>query len=251
MTRIFLSGATGAMGRTITDFVAPLEDITIVGGYSSPAVQYADYPVVDDLSAVDASTFDMIVDFSHFSVLPSIASFAQKHHKPILIATTGIDADGEALIRELSQSVPVFRTANMSFGVNLMARLLEQAAKSSDGYDIEIVEAHHNKKVDAPSGTAVMLANAIVENRPSDSILLYGRYGKDTRRRPEEITIHAIRGGTIPGDHTVIFAGADEVIEIKHSALSKRVFADGAVKAVRFLQGKPVGLYNMNDIINQ
>mgnify|MGYP000977368745 CR=1 FL=1 len=251
MTRLFLSGATGAMGRTITEFVADLDDIVITGGYACPAEQYYDYPVYDDLSAVDPSTFDMIVDFSHFSVLGDIIAFARRSEKPIVVATTGIDAEGEAMIQEASAVVPVFRTANMSFGVNLMVRLLKQAAKASAGYDIEIIEAHHNKKVDSPSGTAVMLANAIVENRPSETALLYGRHGKDTRRKAEEITIHAVRGGTIPGDHTVLFAGADEVIEIKHSALSKKVFADGAVKAVRFLAGKPVGLYNMDDVINQ
>lgn len=250
MIRIFMVGCDGAMGRTITDFVKPLEDIEISGGYSPITDYQCEYPVYNDFDDVDADSFDVIVDFSHFSLFNKLADFAQRCRKPLMVATTGLEAGSVNKLKELSADFSVFHTANMSYGVNLMVNLLEKAVQNIEGFDIEILEAHHNKKVDAPSGTALMIANAIKNNIKRPVEFLYGRYGKNTKRKEEEITIHAIRGGTIPGEHTVIFAGQDEILEIKHTALSKKVFAAGAVKAVRFIANKPNGFYDMNSIIN-
>ena len=243
-------GCDGAMGRTITDFVKPLEDIEISGGYSPITDYTCDYPVYNNFDDVDADSFDVIVDFSHFSLFDQLADFAKRCRKPLLVATTGLEASCVDKLKEMSADFSVFHTANMSYGVNLMVSLLQKAVQNIDGFDIEIVEAHHNKKADAPSGTALMIANAIKNSIKRPVEFLYGRYGKSTKRQEQEITIHAIRGGTIPGEHTVIFAGQDEILEIKHTALSKKVFAAGAVKAARFIADKPNGFYDMNSIIN-
>lgn len=250
MIKLFLIGCDGAMGRTITDFVASQPDIEVTGGYSPVKEYHCEYPVFNDFNDIDAKLFDVIVDFSHFSLFDKIAAFAKRCKKPIIVATTGLSKDNVAALKELSKQFSVFHTANMSYGVNLMLSLIEKASLNIDGYDIEIIEKHHNKKVDAPSGTALMIANTIKNNIKRPVEFLYGRYGKDTKRKEQEITIHAVRGGTIPGEHTVIFAGQDEIIEITHSALSKKVFAAGAIKAARFIADKENGFYDMNSIIN-
>ncbi len=250
MIKLFLIGCDGAMGRTITDFVRTLEDIQVAGGYSPIQDYHCEYPVFNDFDKVDPQLFDIIVDFSHFSLFDKITAFAKKCKKPIIVATTGLSKDNVATLKELGSTFPVFHTANMSYGVNLMLSLIAKASSNIDGYDIEIIEKHHNKKVDSPSGTALMIANTIKNNIRRPVEFLYGRYGKDTKRKEQEITIHAVRGGTIPGEHAVIFAGTDEIIEIKHSALSKKVFAAGAMKAARFIIDKENGFYDMNSIIN-
>jgi 4-hydroxy-tetrahydrodipicolinate reductase len=250
MIKLFLIGCDGAMGRTITDFVSSQPDIKVAGGYSPMQDYCCEYPVFNEFDKIDPQLFDVIVDFSHFSLFDKIAVFAEKCKKPIIVATTGLSKDNVATLKELSGAFPVFHTANMSYGVNLMLSLIEKASLNIDGYDIEIIEKHHNKKADSPSGTALMIANTIKNNIKRPVEFLYGRYGKDTKRKKQEITIHAVRGGTIPGEHTVIFAGADEIIEIKHSALSKKVFAAGAIKAAKFIIAKENGFYDMNSIIN-
>jgi 4-hydroxy-tetrahydrodipicolinate reductase len=242
-------GCDGAMGRTITEFVKTQEDINYkrriltVKGYS------CEYPVYNNFDDVDPDIFDIAVDFSHFSLFDSIANFAQRCKKPIIIATTGLSEENVATLKKLSKDFSVFLTKNLSYGVNLMLDLIAKASCNTSGYDIEIIEKHHNKKVDAPSGTALMIANTIKNNINRPVEFLYGRYGKDTKRKEQEITIHAVRGGTIPGDHTVIFAGPDEIIEISHSALSKKVFAAGAIKAARFICDKKNGFYDMTSIL--
>ncbi|MGI6348796.1 MAG: 4-hydroxy-tetrahydrodipicolinate reductase [Eubacteriaceae bacterium] len=251
MIRIFMVGCDGAMGRTITDFVTTQDDIEISGGFSPIAGYTCDYPVYHNFDDVDADSFDVIVDFSHFSLFSSLSEFAKRCKKPLLVATTGLEAGSVEKLKELSNHFSVFHTANMSYGVNLLVNLVEKAVQNIEGFDIEIVESHHNKKADAPSGTALMIANAIKNNIRRPVEFLYGRHGKSTKRKEEEITIHAVRGGTIPGEHTVIFAGQDEILQIQHTALSKRVFAAGAIKAVRFIVDKPNGMYDMNSIINE
>lgn len=250
MIKLFMIGADGAMGRTISEFVKTQDDIIISAGYSPLKAYSCEYPVYNNFDDVDADIFDVAVDFTHFSLFDSIAGFAQRCKKPIIIATTGLSEENVDVLKKISKDFSVFHTKNMSYGVNLMLELIAKAAGKADGYDIEIIEKHHNKKVDAPSGTALMIANTIKNNINRPVEFLFGRYGKDTKRKEQEITIHAVRGGTIPGDHTVIFAGPDEVIEISHSALSKKVFAAGAIKAARFIADKKSGFYDMNSIIN-
>lgn len=250
MIKLFMIGCDGAMGRTISEFVKTQEDIIISAGFSPLKGYSCEYPVYNSFDDVDADIFDVAVDFSHFSLFDSVANFAKRSGKPIIVATTGLSDENVAALKELSKEFSVFRSQNMSYGVNLMLDLIAKAASKTAGYDIEIVEKHHNKKVDAPSGTALMIANTLKNSIDHPVEFLYGRHGKDTKRKEQEITIHAVRGGTIPGEHTVIFAGPDEIIEIAHSALSKKVFAAGAVKAARFIADKKIGFYDMNSIIN-
>jgi len=250
MIRLFMIGCDGAMGRTISNFVKTQDDIVISAGFSPIAGYKAEYDVYNNFDDVDPEIFDVAVDFSHFSLFDSIAKFAKRCKKPIVLATTGLTEENMQALKELSNDICVFRSRNMSYGVNLIVDLISRAAGKASGFDIEIIEKHHNKKADAPSGTALMIAEAIKSNAARDIDFLFGRYGKDTKRKENEITIHAVRGGTIPGEHTVIFAGEDEIIQIQHTALSKTVFAAGAVKAARFIAGRKNGYYDMNSIIN-
>ena len=192
---------------------------------------------------------DVIIDFSHHSTIEDTLSYAIKTKTPIVIATTGFNDEELTKIKKASNIIPIFHSSNMSLGVNVLVKLVKEAAKSLNGFDIEIIEKHHNKKLDAPSGTAVMIANGVKEVLP-DSEYIYGRHGRSDKRSSNEIGIHAIRGGTIVGEHTTIFAGHDEVVEIKHSAQSKDIFAKGAIAAAKFLVKQEAGYYNMNNMLN-
>ena len=192
---------------------------------------------------------DVIIDFSHHSTIDDTLSYAIKTKTPIVIATTGFNEEELEKIKKASNIIPIFHSSNMSLGVNVLVKLVKEAAKSLNGFDIEIIEKHHNKKLDAPSGTAVMIANGVKEVLP-DSEYIYGRHGRSDKRSSNEIGIHAIRGGTIVGEHTTIFAGHDEVVEIKHSAQSKDIFAKGAIAAAKFLVKQEAGYYNMNNMLN-
>ena len=196
----------------------------------------------------------MIIDFSHFSAFPRVIAFAEKRRLPLVIATTGLTAEDEACIAEKAELFPIFKTANMSLGVNVIANVLRNISGIlAPGFDIEIVEKHHNRKADAPSGTAILLADAanagIEAAGGAPKRYTYGRNGRDCRRMPDELGIHAVRGGTIAGEHTVLYAGDDELIEIRHTALSRKIFGNGALAAARFLVTKSNGLYDMRDVI--
>ena len=191
---------------------------------------------------------DVIIEFTHHSTIDDTLSYAIKTKTPIVIATTGFNDEELTKIKKASNIVPIFHSSNMSLGVNVLVKLVKEAAKSLNGFDIEIIEKHHNKKLDAPSGTAVMIANGVKEVLP-DSEYIYGRHGRSDKRSSNEIGIHAIRGGTIVGEHTTIFAGHDEVVEIKHSAQSKDIFAKGAIAAAKFLVKQEAGYYNMNNML--
>lgn len=191
-------------------------------------------------------SFDVIIDFSHPSYLDMIMDYIEKTNTPLVVATTGYTQEQIAIIKEAGKKHPIVYTANFSLGVTVMEEVLRQIAPIlEDSFDMEVIEKHHNKKVDAPSGTAKMLVNALNENKQYEEV--HGREGM--RVRSKEIGIHAIRGGSIVGEHSVIFAGEDEVLEIKHEAHSKHIFANGAIKAASFLVGKKPGLYNMNDVL--
>ena len=201
------------------------------------------------LSAISINP-DVIIDFSHPSVLNELLDYCLTNRVALVIATTGYSQEQISKIHQAAKEIPLFFTANMSIGVNLIAELAKKATSVLGGqFDIEIIEKHHNQKIDAPSGTAIMLADAINEELNNEYSYTYDRHSIREKRTNKEIGLHAVRGGTIVGDHDIIFAGRDEVITLSHHAASKEVFAVGAVNAAIFLKGKEPGLYNMKDLI--
>lgn len=249
MTRILLSGANGKMGRVITRCAAEQAGCEIVSGVDLNTTPYSDFPIEATFEECGAGA-DVIIDFSNPVVLDSLLGYARRMGLPVVIATTGYSQDQIAKIREAAQQIPVFFSFNMSLGVNLMAALAKKAAEVLGGqFDIEIVEKHHNQKIDAPSGTALMLADAINETLGNTEKYVYDRHAQRMKRTRHEIGLHSVRGGTIVGEHEIIFAGHDEVLSLKHQAMSKEIFAVGALNAARFLPGKPAGLYDMSQLV--
>ena len=248
MTKIILNGCNGKMGLAVSRLVAERDDCEIVAGVDLKTDIQREFPVFDNINEVKGG--DVIIDFSHPSCLGSLLEYAVTTKTPIVVATTGLsDADIEN-VRSASKAVPVFFTFNMSLGINLLVELSKTASKVlGDRFDIEIIEKHHNQKIDAPSGTAIMLANAINEVNDGKYVYEYNRQAKREKRDAKEIGIHAIRGGNIVGEHEVIFAGHDEVISLSHSAGSKEVFAAGAVNAAVFISNVKPGLYDMKNLI--
>ncbi len=247
---ILVCGVNGAMGKAVVDCVANMDNVTVLSGYDKISENKYPFPVYTDLSAIKED-IQGVIDFSHSSVAKSIAEYCAENKVPLVSATTGIDKDTEEYYHEISNLIPVFRSKNFSYGISVMKKLIELATMLLfEDYDIELIEAHHNKKADAPSGTAQMLLESIEKSSDTQYEMLYGRYGNDCKRNKNEITVHALRGGTIVGDHTVMYAGEDEIISISHKALSKKVFAVGAIKAMRFIAQKENGYYSMDDITN-
>lgn len=244
--KIILVGATGAMGKVVSEVVLNSEH-EIVCGISSKD-QMCDYPIYNDFSKIDKKA-DVIIDFSVPNNLENILTYAKKVNIPVVLATTGYSKEDDELINTVSRDIPILKSGNMSLGVNLMKNLVSEMTKVLNDFDIEIVEAHHNKKVDAPSGTAKMLLESVESERNINKVV-YGREGKDQKREKNDVGIHSIRGGSIVGEHTVIFAGEDELVEIKHTALSKKIFANGAIDAANYLLDKTNGLYTMDNVIN-
>lgn len=251
MTRIALTGACGKMGRVIEQLVRSREDCEICAGIDLAGVKYSDFPVYKSLFDM-AETPDAVIDFSHPSALPDLLSYCGMKNIPLVIATTGYSAEETEKIKASAQSFPIFFTFNMSLGINLLVDLAKRATKVLGGqFDIEILEKHHNLKKDAPSGTAIMIAEAINAELDNKMHYVYDRHNVRKPREPEEIGLHSIRGGTIVGEHDIIFAGHDEVITLSHSAGSKEVFAVGAINAAVFMNGKPKGLYEMSDLLKE
>ncbi len=251
MTKIILNGCNGKMGQVITRLVSEDKDCEIVAGFDINDFLPNPYPVFTNMDEFKGEA-DVIVDFSHPSVLEKLLEFAKVRNIAVIICTTGLSAQQKEHLKEISKDIPVFFSANMSLGINLLTALAKKAAVLLEGnFDIEIVERHHNQKIDAPSGTALAIADAISDVLSEPSEYVYDRHSVRRKRRKSEIGLHAVRGGTIVGDHEIIFAGNDEVIELKHSAASKEVFAVGAVKAAKFVSAKPAGMYDMNDLIGE
>lgn len=249
MTNIILSGCNGRMGRAITNMSAEINNIKIVAGIDINDYLENDYPVFTDILKCDTNA-DVIVDFSHPSAFQNILEFAKKRKLPLIVATTGLSNEQKHELFEAKTEIPVFYSANMSLGVNLLINLAKKAtAILSGNFDIEIVEKHHNKKLDAPSGTALAIADGISEVLDKAPEYVFDRHSIRKERTKAEIGIHSIRGGTIVGEHDVIFAGKDEVITLSHQATSREVFATGTLKAAEYMKAKPCGLYSMDDLI--
>lgn len=251
MIRILLNGCNGKMGQAITRSCKFNDKLLIVAGVDTAIQADRNYPVYTEPKQVKEN-IDIIIDFSHPCALESILNYAIEKSLPIVIATTGHNDAQKQLIINASESIPVLVSANMSLGINLIVDLAKRAAKMLHGsFDIEIIEKHHNQKIDAPSGTALAIADSINSALPGNEMkYVYDRHSSMQKRTRDEIGIHSVRGGTIAGEHTIIFAGNDEIIEIKHTAISKDLFAEGALKAAAFLYGKPPGYYKMQDIFS-
>ena len=250
MTRIILTGCNGKMGQVITRLVSNDPDAEIVAGCDPYNGIKNTYPVYSDVNDV-VEKADAIIDFSHPSSLNALLEYSIKTKTPVIICTTGHTPEQKQAIIDASVEAPVFYSANMSLGINLISGIVKNAAKTLEGlFDIEIIEKHHNQKIDAPSGTALMLADSVNSGLNEKAEYVYERASKHEKRSKNEIGIHAVRGGTIVGEHEVIFAGNDEIIEIKHTALSKEVFAVGAIRAAKYMSGiTQPGHYDMNDVI--
>lgn len=248
MLHILLSGASGRLCSTIARLVADRNDMEVLGGVDVNPVAGATYPIWTSFDEV-AGTPDVIIDCSFHTAVSGLLDYAVTHHIPTVICTTGHTEDESARIHEAAKTIPVLHSRNMSLGINLLSELVKKtAAVLGQDYDIEVLEMHHNKKLDAPSGTALMLAEAAAEGRDGDTTFVYDRHEVRKAREKSEIGISSIRGGTIVGEHEVIFAGTDEVIRLSHSAGSRDLFAVGAIKAAKYLADKNPGFYTMADV---
>ena len=250
MVRIIMSGCNGHMGQTITRIVKETEGAEVVAGIDKYKGIENDYPVYGDISECTEEA-DAVIDFSAPAALDGLLDYGRKTKTPLILCTTGYTDEQKKAIEDSSNEVPILRSANMSLGVNVLAKLLTEAVKqlAPAGFDVEIVEKHHNLKKDAPSGTALYLADSVNAGADNKYKYVYDRSQRSEARPHDEIGISAVRGGTIPGDHDVIFAGEDEVITFSHRAYSKAVFAKGAVQAAVYMKGKAPGMYSMSDVV--
>ncbi|MBR6185683.1 MAG: 4-hydroxy-tetrahydrodipicolinate reductase [Clostridia bacterium] len=243
MLKILLSGACGRMGRQVAALAEDAQ-AEIVAGVDVHADGDQKFPVYPSFSLVREEA-RVIVDFSRPEALPALLAYAKAHGLPVVLAATGYNEDDLASIREAAKEIAVFRSANMSLGVHVLRMLARQAAQLLPGYDIEIIEKHHNQKIDAPSGTALMLYDAV---STPQTVPIFGRSGRTQKREKNEIGIHAIRGGTVPGEHEVGFYGPSEVVTITHSAQDRSIFARGALSAAHFIAAQAPGTYDMEDL---
>lgn len=245
MTRLILSGACGRMGRMIAQEASPA-GFEVAAGVDRTGAAYAGFAVFEAFFGLPRA--DVMIDFSSPGNLPAVLDHALSQALPCVLGTTGYTESDLALIGDAAGRIPIFQASNMSLGVYVLTELTRQAARLLPGFDIEIIEKHHKEKADSPSGTALTLLEAVRQpgQRP-----VFSREGRDTRRAEEEIGIHAVRGGTVPGEHEVGFYGSHEVLRLVHSAQSRLIFALGALKAARFLLGKPSGLYGMKDLAGE
>lgn len=250
MIKLIMHGCNGAMGQVISKIVEETEGAVMVAGIDRVDEGKNDYPVFTDIKECDVEA-DAIIDFSAAPAVDALLDYAVEKQIPVVVCTTGLSDEQLAKLEEASKKVAVLRSANMSLGVNTLLKLINAATKvlAEAGFDIDIVEKHHRKKLDAPSGTAIALADAINDALNHEYEYVYDRSERREQRPVKEIGISAVRGGTIVGEHEVIFAGQDEVIEFKHTAYSKAIFGKGAVSAAMFLAGKPAGIYNMSHVI--
>lgn len=250
MTNIIMHGCNGAMGQTITNIVGEDENVRIAAGIDIVDNRDNGYPVYTSIDQCDVEA-DVVIDFASARAVDGLLDYCLVRKLPLVLCTTGLSEEQLESVKKASERIAVLKSANMSLGINMLLKMVKSAAKvlGGAGFDIEIVEKHHNQKVDAPSGTALALADSINEAMDQQYEYIYDRSKRREKRGKKELGISAVRGGSIVGEHEIIFAGTDEVIEISHTAYSKAVFAKGSVAAARFLAGKPAGFYDMSHVI--
>lgn len=250
MIKVLMHGCNGKMGQMITGLIRDDEQVEIAAGVDAYTGLSNDYPVFANIESCDVDV-DVVIDFSNAGAVDALLDFCVEKQVPVVLCTTGLSEEQLKRVGEVSQKAAVLKSANMSMGINLLLKMLKDAAKvlAPAGYDIELVERHHNQKVDAPSGTALALADSMNEALDHEYTYIYDRSQVRKKREQKEMGISAVRGGTIVGEHEVIFAGPDEVIEFRHTAYSRSVFGKGAVEAAKFLAGKEAGMYDMSDVI--
>lgn len=250
MIRVILHGSNGKMGRVVESLVREEPAMKIVAGVDRVEEAFSDFPVFPSMEACNVEG-DVVIDFSNAQAVDGMIQVCKTKKIPVVLCTTGLSEEQLDKVEEASKEVAILRSANMSLGINLLQKLLKEAASvlAPAGFDMEVVEKHHRKKLDAPSGTALALADAMKEPLSGEYTYVYDRSGVRQERGDKEIGVSAVRGGTIVGEHDAIFAGCDEVITFSHTAYSKSIFGKGAVEAARFLAGKPAGKYDMSDVI--
>ncbi|MDD4504330.1 MAG: 4-hydroxy-tetrahydrodipicolinate reductase [Clostridiaceae bacterium] len=251
MIKVLMNGCNGKMGQVITRLVHGYEDMSIIAGITrNPSKLQNTYPVYQSFKEVAVAKADVVLDFSNSEMLPEAIEYCVNNLTALVVGTTGLSEKNYEMLRQASASIPVFVSSNMSIGISVLMNLASKATSAlGDEYDIEILEKHHNEKKDAPSGTALMIANELKSQINNSIEFIYDRSKLKEKRKPNEIGISSIRGGTIPGEHTVIFAGKDEIIEITHSALSRDIFGRGALRAARYTISKTKGFYNMKSML--
>ncbi len=251
MIKVLMSGCNGKMGQTITRLIREYDNVEIIAGITrDPGRCRNDYPVFKSFNEMGDIEADIVLDFSNSEMLPEITEYCINHLTALVVGTTGLSESNLGMLGQASSLIPVFVSANMSLGISVLSDLAVKAALAlGPEYDIEILEKHHNEKKDAPSGTAIMIAKELVNQVDNSMETVFDRSKLKEKRKSNEIGISSIRGGTIPGDHTVFFAGKDEIIEIRHTALSRDILGRGAIRAARYMASKPKGLYNMKDML--
>ncbi len=250
MTNILMHGCNGRMGQMIAGLCENDPNVQIVAGVDTYLGKENAFPVFETIDQCQIPV-DVVIDFSNAAAADGLLDWCEKHETPVVLCSTGLSDAQLVHVQTASEKVAVLKSANMSLGINTLIDLLQRAVKvfAPAGFDVEIVEKHHNQKLDAPSGTALALADAMNEAMDGAYEYVYDRSGRRQKRDAKEMGISAVRGGTIVGEHEVLFAGTDEVIELKHTAYSRAVFGKGAIEAAKFLSGKPAGLYSMQDVI--
>ncbi|MEF9934688.1 MAG: 4-hydroxy-tetrahydrodipicolinate reductase [Clostridium sp.] len=247
--KVLLFGCNGRVGQVLTRLINTSDNMEVVCGVDRDAKMLSTYPVYSSLNDVKESA-DVVIDFSNHSCLDSLLDFGKRTHTPLVICTTGFSEEQKAKMLEASKSFPILHSGNMSVGINLLLSLVKKAAATLyPEFNIEVIEKHHNQKLDAPSGTALMIADAMKESLEDSINYVHGRHTKTEKRTENEIGIHAVRAGGIFGEHTALFASNNEIVEIKHTALTREVFADGAIKAAIYLKDQTSGFYTMSDVI--
>ena len=252
MVKVILNGASGAMGNVVADLISADPDMEVVVGVDSRADMDAAFPIMDSINKVNVAA-DVVIDFSSVEAADTLLDFIERKKIPAVICTTGLSEAQIDRINELSSVSPILRSANMSLGINVLSKVLAEVAPTlkKAGFDIEIVEAHHRRKKDAPSGTALMLEKAVEESIGQALEKVFQREGQNRPREKDEIGMSSVRGGTIPGVHEVLFAGEDEVIKLEHTAYSRKIFAKGALSAAFFLLKQKPGRYTMGDVLRK
>ncbi len=249
MINVLINGCNGRMGKEVAKVVQEQEDMTVIAGFDRTESDNGYFTVFADFAKLPVDKIDVIIDFSVPEATFAMLSFAKKHHIPMVIATTGFSQEERTQIQKEAKELPIFQSANMSFDINLMGKIVAELAKNLPDTDVEIIEAHHNQKIDAPSGTAILLADKINAELPEKCDYVFDRHANRSKRGKHEIGFSSIRGGNIVGTHTVQFIGGNETFEVTHTSYSRTVFAEGAVKAARFLTNMPNGFYDMNDLL--